>query len=57
MCPRTGLDAVAKRKNPLVAPAGKRTPDRPTRSLVTTLSDLPWLHINFSFIQSIEKIW
>jgi hypothetical protein len=39
--PRTGLDAVARRKNP--RPCREPNPGRPTHSLVTVLTELPQL--------------
>jgi hypothetical protein len=40
--PRTGLDAVARKKN--MIPFRELNPDRPARSLVTTLTELLQLH-------------
>jgi len=36
---RASLDAVAKKENPIIIPAGNSTPGRPARSLVTVLTD------------------
>jgi hypothetical protein len=43
MGPIISLDAVAKRKNP--NPCRESNHGRPARSLVTVLTELPWLHI------------
>jgi hypothetical protein len=43
VAPRAGVDAVAKRKNPFIGTCRESNPDRPARSLVTTLTAIPRL--------------
>jgi hypothetical protein len=40
---RAGLDAMAKRKNPIIVPAGNRNPVVPARSLTSVLTELLWI--------------
>jgi len=54
--PRVSLDGFREEKKSR-ASAGIQTPDRPDRSLVTTLNELPWDQITILISQTKIKIF